>query len=62
MKVRVPGVTALIHERLIRLFGGENAHEHFTLMVLAKMTAYTALSFMNRLHHPPPVSSRLCRW
>jgi hypothetical protein len=51
MKVRVPGMPTLIHERHICILGGEDAYERITLMVLAKMTAYTALSFMNCLHH-----------
>jgi hypothetical protein len=56
MKVRVPGMPTLIYERLICLFGGENAHKHITLMVFAKMTANTALTVMNRLHYLPPWS------
>ena len=48
------GMPALIHERLICLLAGEDAHEHVTLVVLSKMTAHTALSVVNRLHHAPP--------
>jgi hypothetical protein len=57
MKACVFGMPALIHERRICLFAGEDAHKHVTFVVLPKMTAHTALSVVNRLHHSPPESS-----
>ena len=47
MKARVPWMPALVYQRLIRLLAGEDAHKYISLMVLSKMAADTALSFMD---------------
>lgn len=54
MKGGVFGVAALVEERLIGLFGREDGYEHITLVVLAKVTTYAALSVVNCLHFEPP--------
>jgi len=47
-------MSAFVEERLICFFAGEDAHQHFTLVVLSEMPADTTLSFVTRSHRSLP--------